>query len=364
MFGKIREILLFSNISRSQLKKVMPQIMEENRRFCIIWSAVHDLFWAYCLFMTMRDPLYHQCRGIYIAAFAASTVTLVLSICITPKQTGLIRLAAIILNAVLLLAGVFIARNLAPKTIVVFAAVLIVPVAFIRDTLSTVLLLLINVIVFAQIGSRSMNPDTYEWVLSNLCIFSMVGIMIGHFVNKARFERYILAESNAELAAVQARNAHHDQLTDLQNRRAYAETINQFAKKLPADCYVIIADINGLKEMNDANGHDAGDELISGTAECLRKSFAGTDHIFRMGGDEFCIIMNGTDDDIHDRLNRLQEYCANWKGKYINGISLSAGCASAAEFSDIDSVIKAADSRMFASKRSFYESSGRDRRRR
>lgn len=364
MFGKIREILLFSNFSRSQLKKVMPQIMEENRRFCIIWSAIYDLFWVYCLFMTMRDPLYLQCRDIYIAALAASIVALVLSICITPKHTGLIRLTAILVDAILLLAGVFIARNLAPQTIVVFAAVLIVPVTFITDALSTVLLLLINVIVFTQVGSRSMDPDTYRWVLSNLCIFSVIGTMLGHFVNRARFERYILAESNAELAAVQTRNAHHDQLTDLQNRRSYAETIEQFPKELPADCHIIIADINGLKEMNDANGHDAGDELIIGAAECLRKSFAGTDKIFRMGGDEFCIIINGTDEEIQDSLNRLQEYCAHWKGKYINGISLSAGCASAAEFDNLDSIFKAADNRMYASKRSFYESSGRDRRRR
>ena len=83
-----------------------------------------------------------------------------------------------------------------------------------------------------------------------------------------------------------------------------------------------------------------------------------------MGGDEFCIIINGTDEEIQDSLNRLQEYCAHWKGKYINGISLSAGCASAAEFDNLDSIFKAADNRMYASKRSFYESSGRDRRRR
>ena len=364
MFGKIGKALLFSDFSRSQLKLINPQIMEENRKFCIIWSVVNDLFWTYCLIMSLSNPLYHQCRAIYAVAFAVCTATLVLSVFAAPGHPWLIRPTAIVLDEVLLVAGILIARNLAPRTIVVFAAVLIVPVEFITDTLSTILLLLINVFVFTQIGSRNMDPDTYGWVLSNLCIFSLVGIMMGHFVNRARFERYIFAESNAELAEIQARNAHYDQLTDLQNRRAYAEMTDQLSRELPSGCQVVMADINGLKETNDTFGHDAGDELIVGAAECLRQAFEGIDSIFRIGGDEFCVIVPDAAYDTEAALDRLQKLAAGWQGEFIHGISISAGAASAEEFGDIDSLIKAADKKMYAYKRNYYEASGRDRRRR
>ena len=364
MLQKIRSILLFKEFSRSDLKAVQPQIMEDNQRFCIIWAAVNNLFWIYCLIMTVINPKYHMCRAIYISAFAVCTVCLCLSIYAAPKHPGFIRAIAIILDETLLLSGIFIARHLAPQTIVVFASVLIVPVVFITDTLSTVLMLLVNIIVFTQVGSRTMEPETYRWVLSNLCIFSVVGVLIGHFVNKTRFERYVFAESMAELADLQARYAYHDQLTDLQNRRAYEETIAQLAKELPAGCSVIVVDVNGLKETNDTFGHHVGDELIIGAAKCLCRSFTETDRIYRTGGDEFVIIITDEQYDVDAALNRLKRYGADWKGEQIHGLSISAGVASAKEFDHIDAILEAADQRMYESKREYYENTGKDRRRR
>ena len=192
MLQKIRRILLFKDFSRSDLKAVQPQIMEDNRRFCIIWAAVNNLSWIYCLIMTVINPKYHMCRAIYISAFAVCTVCLCLSIYAAPKYPGFIRAIAITMDETLLLAGIFIARHLAPQTIVVFASVLIVPVVFITNTFSTALMLLVNIIVFTQVGSRTMAPEIYRWVLSNLCIFSVVGVLIGHFVNKTRFDGSIV----------------------------------------------------------------------------------------------------------------------------------------------------------------------------
>ena len=364
MIKKLRDLLLFTNFSRSQLKAILPQIMEENRKFTILWSIFNIVFWIYCLIMTFSNPLYLKCRTIYIVALAVTIVTLFLSIYAAPKHPWMSRLIAITLDEVLLLAGVLIARNLAPQTIVIFAAVLIVPVWFITESLSNVLLLLFNIFVWALVGSHSMENETYVWVLSNLCIFSVIGVVLGHFVNKARFERYILAETNAELAKTQARYAHHDQLTDLPNRRAYAEIVEQFSKEIPAGCRVVIADINGLKEMNDTKGHIAGDELITGAAECLRKCFKNEDQIYRSGGDEFCIIITDPKTDVAEKLKTLQQLSAGWKGRFVNGISISAGYASAEGSTDIEAVMKAADQMMYVSKRKYYESTGRDRRQR
>ena len=364
MIRKIRNILLFNDFSRSDLKAIQPQIMEDNRKFCIIWASVNNLFWIYCLVMTVINPSYHVCRAIYGTCFAVCTLCLCLSVWVAPRHPGWIRAIAIVMDESLLLAGIFIARHLAPQTIVVFASVLIVPVVFITDTFSTVLMLVVNVIVFTQVGSRTMEPETYRWVLSNLCIFSAVGTLIGHFVNKARFERYIFAESKSKLAEIQTRYAYHDQLTDLQNSRAYGEAVEQLKKELPAGCCVALVDVNGLKQTNDALGHHTGDELIIGTAKCLYRSFTGTDRIYRTGGDEFVVIITDEQYDVDAALNRLKRYCADWKGELIHGFSVSAGAASAKEFDNIDAILKAADQRMYESKRAYYESAGKDRRRR
>ena len=364
MIKKIRDILLFNNSFRANLKKVNHQIMEDNRKLCIICAAVNDLFWIYCMIMTFVNPVYHRCRIIYAVSFAVCTICFFASIFLAPKHNGLIRAIAIILDETLLLAGVFIARHLAPQTITIFASVLIVPVVFIMDTFSSVLMLLVNVIVFTQVGSRTMEPETYRWVLTNLRIFSVVGIAIGHFVNRTRFERYIFAESKAELAEIEARYARYDQLTDLQNRRAYEETIKELAKEMPSGCCVIMVDVNDLKKTNDTLGHHAGDELLIGTAKCLCRSFTGTDRIYRTGGDEFVVIITDEGYDVDAALNRLKRYSADWKGELVHGFSISTGVASAKEFEDIDTILKAADQRMYESKREYYEKNGKDRRRR
>ena len=120
---------------------------------------------------------------------------------------------------------------------------------------------------------------------------------------------------------------------------------------LPAGCCVIMADVNDLKRTNDTLGHHAGDELIIGAAKCLCRSFTETDRIYRTGGDEFAVIIMDEGYDVDAALNRLQRFSADWKGNLIHGFSISAGAASAKEFDDIKTILKAADQRMYESKR-------------
>ena len=363
MWQTIRKALLFENLYKPEMKAVKAQITEENCKFCITWAVFHVLFWSYCLVMSFYDPLYEICRDIYTVGLCVGAAMLYLSL-FARKYPVLVQPVAIVLDELLLITGILIARNLAPQTIVIFAAVLIVPVSFITNTLSNFLILLLNIILCVLLGSGRMEADTYKWVISNLCIFSFLGLMLGHFVNRARFERYVFGESSAELAELQARYAHYDQLTNLQNRRAYDECIDELKKDLPAGCRVISADVNGLKEANDTQGHAAGDELITATAECFRRSFEGIDRIYRTGGDEFTIIITDENYDIDAALERLKQCSSEWKGTYIGGFTISAGVASAEEYSDIDELLKAADKKMYESKRNYYISTGRDRRRR
>ncbi len=249
-------------------------------------------------------------------------------------------------------------------TIVLFASVLIVPIMFISEDISNLLVLLADIVAFSLLLSHRLGAEAYHWNHTNLLIFSTIGLLLGHFVNKSRFERYRFAEAASKLADLQTRYAYQDPMTGLGNRRAYSEKIDGLAAALPADCWFVMADINGLKAANDTLGHEAGDELIVGAAECLRRSFAGVDTIYRIGGDEFCVLARGPAADAEESLKRLETVSAAWKGRFIDGISLSCGLASSQEFADLDDLLKAADQRMYAAKRDYYIRSGKDRRQR
>ncbi len=371
MLKAIKQFLFYRISSENNLKTIWDQIMQENRKFSAIWASVQLVYWLYCMIQSIRVQDFMTCRNIYVTAFAVCAVALILAVFAAPRDLRLVVPICLAVDFALLGAGIGIARFLAPKTIIIFVSVILVPVFFISDTLSTIVILIVNAAAFTAIGINSMEPETFRWTLTNLLIFSSIGLILGYFVNKARFERYYyaesamqLAESNARLAKLQTSYAYYDQMTGLQNRRAYAEKIHQYLENKPSDCCVIMADINGLKKMNDTYGHEAGDELIIGAAGCLRQSFHDEETIYRIGGDEFCVIMNGTADSAEECLKELEKAGSRWKGKYVNGISISWGLASDREFDDFDSMLKAADQRMYAFKRNYYMSTDHDRRRR
>lgn len=361
MIEKMKDNFLFGYTIKCD-DSVKAQVLEANRKFTIIWSVAQILFWGYCLLMSTRKPDYMECRNIYTIAVSICVVTLLLAVFVSPKVPKLTHFNAIAVDEAFLLAGMAVAMHLAPRTILIFASVLCVPVFFIYDNLPVLIMLIINAVIFIIAGRSGMDPETYSWTLNNLIIFSTLGLTIGYFVNRDRFERFIFADSAMKLAELQTRYAYYDQMTGLQNRRAYSEITDSFTEKLPSYCCVVMADINGLKEANDNLGHDAGDELIKASAECLRRGFAGVDTIYRIGGDEFSVVITDASVDAGQCIKRLEECCAGWKGEYINSVSISCGFADSKEFSDIDSIEKAADERMYQAKRNYYISSGTDRR--
>lgn len=102
--------------------------------------------------------------------------------------------------------------------------------------------------------------------------------------------------------------AYRDSLTGLKNGTAYYEAILNYNEEInhgnPA-FGVIVADINNLKKTNDTYGHDVGNELIIRAAKTLTDTFK-TSSVFRIGGDEFAIILKGKDlDQYRARLKKM-----------------------------------------------------------
>lgn len=363
-FSRIRDELLYSTVVSDAKGNVQKRIDEDNRKSAVIWSIVESAFWILCLAMSVNDPIFEKCRMLYMVVLALSIITLVLAAFIAPKSPNLIRFIVVAMQLILIGAGIglaFLQWDVRSATFI--AAVLIVPVMFVTDTLQTLICVALGIVVFMIVGPNVIVPEVYSWTLKSLVIFSIAGVLIGYIINKTRFERYAFVESALELAELRNKFAYFDQLTELQNRRAYSEKIAQLATDMPPTCCVISTDINGLKQINDTYGHSAGDEIIAGAAECLRQCFEDVGEIYRLGGDEFCIIITKEVDDITERLHRLEQITADWKGKLVKGLSISYGVAITHNSPDIDSTLRAADHSMYEYKRNYYMTSGIDRRR-
>ena len=153
-----------------------------------------------------------------------------------------------------------------------------------------------------------------------------------------------------------------DELTKCYNRCAYDSDMENL--DLNTEWIYISLDLNGLKKANDTLGHSAGDELICAASNCMKFAFASYGKIYRIGGDEFVVLIQESVSNIDSILQVFDTTIHDWHGKYSNSISVSYGVVKSTEqdFDSIHSVSKLADERMYKSKSEFYNMSGNDRR--
>lgn len=87
--------------------------------------------------------------------------------------------------------------------------------------------------------------------------------------------------------------AYIDSLTGLENRAAFTRELEQYGDNADAAC--VVADVNNLKLCNDRYGHLEGDKIISDAAECIFNAFGKLGKCYRIGGDEFCVLIPEAD---------------------------------------------------------------------
>lgn len=161
------------------------------------------------------------------------------------------------------------------------------------------------------------------------------------------------------------RMAHVDSMTGIGNRRAFDEYMDSYIGKKPeSDLALFYFDLNELKSANDTYGHEAGDELITGAADCMKKAFGGEGSVYRIGGDEFAAFIRCDAARYIKIEENLGELFKSWKGKYSHGISIATGHVRSDEAPEksIQELSREAEDRMYKQKKDYYTASGKDRR--
>lgn len=139
-----------------------------------------------------------------------------------------------------------------------------------------------------------------------------------------------------------------DPLTGLLNRQAFYSDISSEPEEISA---IISIDMNGLKIINDTEGHAAGDKAISTIASCFLRAAKRKQSVYRVGGDEFVVVCRKvSEEEVLDLTRRIQEQVKD------TPYSCSVGyCYSSDGKRPIDELISESDANMYAEKQLYYK---------
>lgn len=150
--------------------------------------------------------------------------------------------------------------------------------------------------------------------------------------------------------------ANKDALTKVKNKHAYTQAVKELDEKAACgdtEFAVVVMDINGLKHVNDTQGHHAGDEYIKASCHIICTVFKHSP-VFRIGGDEFAVLLTGEDyENREDLLEYFKDIVMSNKKKGLASLASGMATYDSGLDSGVEAVFERADKAMYENKRLF-----------
>lgn len=205
---------------------------------------------------------------------------------------------------------------------------------------------------------KILSPEPNFFEDQHVCILETLSQLVAASMYHA--EKYEISELY--------RKATHDALTGLANRALFYDRLRQslaLAARRKTRVGVLNIDMDGLKAINDTYGHKAGDLAISEFAARMQQSMRDADTVARLGGDEFGVVLSDINDEksIDIAVGRIRSQTTGPLSFDDTTLKLEASVGAAVfpdDAHEIESLLEAADCRMYDNKRRRKAASGKD----
>ena len=341
---RLKNMLFYADITKEEFLQIKPMMEWSNRMAAQKFSIISTLLLIIMYILSYFSPGFESSRGVHIAGLFASLMLVIMSLC-SKKSPIFTYVQVYVSTFVFYTYGIAIGLYTRPEeqTVTFMVFLILLPLIFVDRPLRMMSNLIFYVVVFI-IGSCFVKQDPVRSVdIVDAILYGLLSMLSFCVIYRARVKNYLMT---VELKAV----SEFDKLTGLNNRNSYEWRIKAYPTVYNRTICCVYVDVNGLHEVNNTLGHQAGDDMLRFIADAVKKYF-GDKHSYRIGGDEFVtFIFDMSLSDIRNRLRIMETEILDENYHAAIGYSFTTELGT-----DISKLVSDAEANMYKEKTEYYK---------
>lgn len=359
MKEKIRNVFLYGGVEQEEYNIVLGEITNSNRFFVNAVSGTAAVLTTALFLLSFVISGFSINRLVYGVGSLISIGVLLISVFYSKRNTRIIG-ALIHLSIVIFYSyGIIIGTITDPgdKSAAYVGLIVLLQVIFTMPPVQTILITAFCELAFIIMCFQTKTGVLLEKDIANALIFGFLGTVSGIVITMRNVRSYVNAYRAEEKSRVFEKRSRIDELTGLENRNAFMRDLNAIPKVCRKSLACIYIDANGLKAINDNEGHDSGDRMLKDIGKKIHEYF-GEDFAYRVGGDEFVVFIPDIKQSSLQNLTELLRSDIEDEGYHV-AIGLDIQLLTKLSLSDLT---KNAEMKMYKDKSEFYKNSDHERR--
>lgn len=348
----LKRYFINSGMSEEEYMQISDEIQSSNRQNLMIFTEIAAVFLMIMFVISFFSQDVASNRWIYFGAMILSLVLFGVAKFYSGKYPGLLLFAIYAFMGILFIFGIILGTVTRPdeQTVTFIALLLTVPLLFTDRPVRMSVNIFVYVIVFVIVAVNIKADYVLAADIIDACVFGAISTIISTYMMSVKCQKILYGQKVAIMSET-------DMLTGVHNRNAYEQNLKIYPSLCKKSLSCIFADLNGLHELNNTKGHEAGDKMLQFVAEKMTEQF-GNANTYRIGGDEFVsFVIDGDTDEIQKKIDKVVKSAK--EKKYYVSVGYDTGFSPDL---DMSILINRAEMHMYEEKKRFYQQKGLDRR--
>ena len=350
---RIRKMMISAGLDEADYQRIRLEMWAANQRSVTTFSAVAAALLLAMSVLSFVVPSLAEMRRLYIFSALACACIYVLARGPARRSPALTCLAMYAFILLLQLFSIVLGTMYATHELAVSYIALLVaaPQVFTDRPRRMCGEIVVSCAIFIGMCILMKEPEVWTIDVVDAVAFGVLSLFSCSYLMKLKLERYVFEDDTRILAET-------DQLTGTRNRNSYELQLRRLPELPMETIAAVYVDVNGLHEINNTQGHTAGDAMLCCVARIMQGLFGG-DNTYRIGGDEFvALVQDRPQSEMQARVKRLESEAA------AAGYHVAVGMGFCRRRAlDVNDLIREAEQEMYRNKDIYYREMGIDRRR-